>query len=257
MKAIATFTLILFSTVSMAQNSFIAHRGASYLAPENTVASAKLAWELGADAVEIDIQLSKNNRIIVCHDYNTKRITNGEQDLVIAETTSSALRKIDAGVWKDEKYKGEKLPYLSEIIKTIPGGKRLVVEIKCGPEILPELKKCIKKSGKQDQIDFIAFGWETILKTAEEFPANKCYWLSSKKEGLKEKMDLAAGKGLAGVDLQYSVIDEDLMASAKKLGLEVLSWTVDDPAEAQRLTDIGVIGITTNRPKWLKDEMNK
>ncbi len=257
MKAVATFTLILFSTFLMAQNTFIAHRGASHLAPENTIASANLAWELGANAVEIDIQLSKNNRIIVIHDYDTKRITNDEKNLVIAETSSSALRKIDAGIWKDEKFKGEKLPFLSEIIETIPTGKKLVVEIKCGPEVLPKLKKCIKKSGKQDQIIFIAFGWETILKTAEEFPDNKCYWLSSKKEGLNEKMEIAAEKGLSGVDLQYSVIDENVMANAKKLGLEVLSWTVDDPVEARRLTDIGVSGITTNRPKWLQEEMNK
>ena len=70
-------------------------------------------------------------------------------------------------------------------------------------------------------------------------------------------MEEAAAEGLAGVNLKYSVIDEEIMAQAKDLDLEVLSWTIDDPEEAQRLTNIGVTGITTNRPKWLKEQMNQ
>ncbi len=257
MKIAATVTFVFFSMILLAQNTFIAHRGASFLAPENTVASAKLGWELGADAVEIDIYLSKDNKVMVIHDSNTKRVSNDEQNLIVAETSSSALRKVDVGSWKGEEYKGEKIPYLSEILEIIPEGKKLVIEIKCGPEVLPAAKKCIKKSGKQNQIIFIAFGWETMLKTKAEFPDNKCYWLSSQKEGLKEKMEVAAQKGLSGVNLNYGIIDKEVVANAKELGLEVLAWTVDDPIKAQELTDMGVTAITTNRPKWLKDEMNK
>lgn len=256
-----TFTLLLLLVMglsSMAQNTFIAHRGASYLAPENTVASAKLAWELGADAVEVDVHLSKDNRVMVIHDKDTKRTCSSKTNLTIAKTPSILLRDLDAGSWKGEEFKGEKLPFLSEIIETVPENKTLVVEIKAGgDEIIPALRRTIDNSGKLEQIVFISFGWNTIVNTHEEFPDNKCYWLSSVKPGLKKKIEQAAEEGLTGVNLKYSIIDEEIMAQAKALKLEVLTWTVDDPSEAQRLTDIGVTGLTTNRPKWLKEQMNK
>ena len=258
MKTTLTLIFLLAGITTMAQNTFIAHRGASYLAPENTVASAKLAWELGADAVEVDVHLTKDNRVIVIHDKDTKRTCDGKTNLSIAQTPSILLRDLDAGSWKGEEFKGEKLPFLSEIIETVPAGKTLVVEIKAGgDEIIPEIRRVVDNSNKKEQIVFISFGWKTIVATHKEFPENKCYWLSSLKPGLKKKMDKAAAEGLTGVNLKHSIIDEEIMAQAKNLNLEVLSWTIDDPAEAQRLTNIGVSGITTNRPKWLKEQMNQ
>lgn len=258
MKTTLTLIFLLTGISIMAQNKFIAHRGASHLAPENTVASAKLAWELGADAVEIDVHLSKDNRVIVIHDKDTKRTCGGKTNLTIAKTPSILLRDLDAGEWKGEEFKGEKLPFLSEIIETVPEGKTLVVEIKAGgDDIIPALRRTIDNSEKLEQIVFISFGWKTIMATHKEFPDNKCYWLSSLKPGLKKKMKQAAEKGLSGVNLKYPIIDEEIMQHAKELNLEVLSWTIDDPAEAKRLTNLGVAGITTNRPKWLKEQMNQ
>ena len=258
MKTTLTLIFLLAGITTMAQNTFIAHRGASYLAPENTVASAKLAWELGADAVEVDVHLTKDNRVIVIHDKDTKRTCDGKTNLSIAQTPSILLRDLDAGSWKGEEFKGEKLPFLSEIIETVPAGKTLVVEIKAGgDEIIPEIRRVVDNSNKKEQIVFISFGWKTIVATHKEFPDNKCYWLSSLKPGLKKKMEKAAVEGLTGVNLKHSIIDEEIIAQAKDLNLEVLSWTIDDPAEAQRLTNIGVSGITTNRPKWLKEQMNQ
>jgi glycerophosphoryl diester phosphodiesterase len=240
-----------------AQQTFIAHRGASYLAPENTVAAANLAWELDADAVEIDVYLTKDNRVMVLHDKNTKRTTGGKRNLSIKDTPSLMLRDLDVGSWKDEEYKGEKIPFISEVIETVPDGKNLVVEIKTGSEILPHLKRAIEKSGKQDQMIFICFGWETILETKKEFPNNKCYWLSSSNQGLKKKMQEANEAGLEGVNLSYKIIDEEVMQMAKENNLDVLTWTVNDPETAKRMTELGVAAITTDRPKWLKEEMKK
>ncbi|MFV0591806.1 MAG: glycerophosphodiester phosphodiesterase [Draconibacterium sp.] len=254
---ISTLFFIVLGYNLVAQSSIIAHRGASYLAPENTLASVNLAWELGADAVEIDIHLAKDNRVMVIHDKNTKRTCNGKKNLEIKSTPSILLRDQDAGIWKGEEFKGEKIPYLPEVIQTIPSGKTLVVEIKCGAEVIPELERILEASGKQEQIVFISFDWDAIVKAQQAFPENKCYWLSSVKKGLDNKMGEAAKNHLAGVNLQHSIIDKDVMAAAKNLNLEVLTWTVDDPAEAKRLADIGVKGITTNRPKWLKEEMAK
>ncbi len=257
MKIFATSLFVFLVLNIMAQNTFIAHRGASYNAPENTVASAKLAWELGADAVECDIYLSKDNRIMVIHDKDTKRTCTGKKNLSIADSPSTLLRDLDAGSWKDEKFKGEKIPFLSELIETVPEGKTLVVEIKCGEEVIHPLERLMEKSTKREQIVFIAFDWKTIVETKKAFPENKCYWLSASKNGLSKKIREAAEIGLDGVNLHYSVIDEEIVQVAKENKMEVLSWTVDDPTEAKRLVDLGVTKLTTNRPDWLKEELGK
>ncbi|TAJ10696.1 glycerophosphodiester phosphodiesterase [Marinilabiliaceae bacterium JC017] len=255
MRKIVYGWMIMMGIVSSVQaQEYIGHRGASYLAPENTVASAKLAWELGADAIEIDVHLSSDHRVMVHHDHSTKRQTG--VDLEISKTSSAELRKLDAGSFKGEQYKGEKIPFLEEVIETIPEGKTLVVEIKCSNEVLPYLKEIVNASGKKDQIAFISFGWETILATKEMFPENKCYWLSSVVSKINSRMEEAKQHGLDGLDLNYGAINKELMKRATKMGFEVLCWTVDDPQVATRLGAMGVSGFTTNRPGWLKSAVD-
>lgn len=239
--------------VAIPMVEIIGHRGASYLAPENTVASAKLAWELGADAVEADIYLTKDNKIMVSHDASTKR-TSGK-DYLLKETYSDTLRKLDVGLFKDEKYRGEKIPFLDEIIQTIPPGKELVVEIKCGSEVLPELKKVIRRYLTDKKFVFISFDFNTISDTKKTFPDNSCYWLCSNAELLKKNINLAPGAGLEGISLSWNIITKEVAAEARKLNLELFSWTVDNPDEARRLISLGVKGITTNRPGWLKEQI--
>ncbi|HOW10851.1 MAG TPA: glycerophosphodiester phosphodiesterase [Bacteroidales bacterium] len=247
-------TMILISGLCFGQVEIIGHRGASYLAPENTLASSELAWSLGADAVETDIYLSKDNRIICSHDANTKRTTG--VNLVIKETTSKELRKLDAGSFKDKKYKGEKLPFLSELIRAVPEGKELVVEIKCGSEVLPFLKKEISKAGKNRSFVFIAFDLKTISDTKKTFPEKKCYWLCSNPELFEKTLPEVPALGLDGVSLSYGIINEKVAADVRNLNLELFTWTVDDPAEARRLIKLGVKGITTNRPGWLREQLS-
>jgi glycerophosphoryl diester phosphodiesterase len=243
----------LMKVIPFPKVEIIAHRGASYLAPENTVASAKLAWELGADAVEADIYLSKDNKIMVIHDANTKR-TSGKS-YSIKETISDTLRNLDAGKFKDDKYTGEKIPFLEEIIKTVPAGKELVVEIKCGSEVLPFLKDNISKYGKNKKFVFISFDFQTISDTKKAFPDNSCYWLCSDPVLLNKTINLVSGAGLDGISLSYTIINEKVAGQANELNLGLFTWTVDDPAEAKRLISLGVKGITTNRPGWLNEQI--
>lgn len=247
------FFLIATSFPLLAQVEFVAHRGASYLAPENTIAAAKLGWELGAEGVEIDVYLTPNQRVVAIHDKTTKRTTG--VDLVVSETKSKKLRKLDAGTWKDEKFAGEKIPFVEEILKIIPEGRYLVIEIKTGPEIMPALEKAIRKSGKVKQVKFIAFNWKTILSSKKLFPDNDCYWLTSSAKALDSKIKACASAGLEGIDVNAKLVTADMMNKAKELGLDVWCWTVDNPEEAKRVADLGVSAITTNRPGWLREQL--
>lgn len=233
----------------------VAHRGASHLAPENTVASAKLAWQLNADAVEIDVYLSKDGVIMVNHDKDAKR-TSGEK-LVIEETESAQLRKLDVGSYKDEKYKGEKMPILDEIIATVPPGKELFIEVKCGPEIIPSLKQKINESGKKDQMVIISFNKDVVIQAKQNLPETPVYWLlgNFSDYSLDEVVAIAKENKLDGLDLNYKLVTPELMQRMKQEGLEVHVYTVDDAKVAKKLVEMEVTGITTNRPQWLRGQM--
>lgn len=130
-----------------------------------------------------------------------------------------------------------------------------MVEIKCGSEVLPALREAVDASGKQDQIIFISFGWQTIVDTKAKFPDNECYWLSSSKDKVNEKIEEVAQLGLDGINLHSSIVDQAMMDRAAALDLKVLCWTVDSPEEAKRVKELGIGGITTNRPAWLKERI--
>jgi len=251
-EVITSLLFLSFFVPANGQVTYIAHRGASFLAPENTVSSAKLAWKLGVDAVEADIHLSKDNKIMVIHDSNTKRTTG--QDFKVKETNSETLRKLDAGSIKDEKYKGEKIPFLSEIIKTVPPGKKLVIELKSRNDVFPELKKAVRKCRKQ--MILISFDKPTIISAKQLFPEIPCYWLCGNKEALMSNIKSIADAGLEGVDVDYSIVDEKMMEMTKKLKLDVVVYTLDDPVVAKRLIGYGVKGITSNRADWIKKQVN-
>ncbi len=106
----------------------IAHRGASFDAPENTLAAIRLAWQQQADAVEIDVHLSRDRHLVAIHDFNTRKTTGRNRP--VARQTLAQLRTLDAGQWKHPRWRGEKIPTLEEVLATVPPGKRLFIEIK-------------------------------------------------------------------------------------------------------------------------------
>jgi glycerophosphoryl diester phosphodiesterase len=242
----------------------IAHRGASYDAPENTLAAVRLGWEQGADAVEFDIWLSKDGHIVLMHDKDTDRI--GGRKKLVKEQTLDELRQLDVGAWKDERFRGERIPTLPEVLATIPRDRKVFVEIKDGPEILPALKRDFDEAAVADeQITIIGFDYETMARARKLFPKYTLYWLSSLKQDPQtgeygpprdELIRKAKAIGVEGLNLQARpIIDADYVQAVKAAGLQMYVWTVNDAAEARRLAEAGVDGITTDRPGYLREEL--
>jgi glycerophosphoryl diester phosphodiesterase len=238
----------------------IGHRGASYIAPENTLASVKLGWEKDAD-VEVDVYLTKDKKIVVIHDENTKRTA--VTDVNVAESTSEELRKLDVGSFKSEQYAGEKIPFLADVVETIPRGRKLYVEIKCGKEILPYLRDILARSGKISRTVIIGFDLETVARSKEMIDV-PTYWLrgTEKTKDTEEWIphdpqlaQTARDKRLDGLDVHYAGVTKEFADAVKAAGLKLYVWTVDEPEEAIRLVNLGVDGITTNRPGWLREQL--
>jgi glycerophosphoryl diester phosphodiesterase len=241
----------------------IAHRGASYDAPENTLASMKLAWEQKADAIELDLWLSKDGKLVVIHDSDTKRF--GGLTNKIATQTWQELQQFDVGSWKNARFKGERIPTLESILETVPPGKRAVLEIKCGPEILPEFVRVVRASRRKPaELAVISFNFETLRDSKARLPELEHYFLSDYKTNtttgrLPELAPLIAQAKSAkfdGLDLQFKwPVDKAFVANVKSAGLKLLVWTVNDVTVARRMVDAGVNGITTDRPAWLREQL--
>lgn len=232
----------------------IAHRGASHLAPENTLASVKLAWRLGADAVEVDVHLTQDRRIVAIHDPTTDRTAGISLD--VATTDSTLLRKLDVGSHKHPKFAGERIPYLEEVLETVPPGRQLFIEIKCGPDVLLPLAEIVAASGKRSQIVLIGFDLDTMSAAKKLMPDIPAYWLRDKCVLRSYSGSLAAkakAGGLDGLDVHWSGVTRRFVRAVKAAGLKLYIWTVDAPAQTLRCKAIGADGVTTNRPGRLRD----
>ncbi|MGI6294508.1 MAG: glycerophosphodiester phosphodiesterase family protein [Armatimonadota bacterium] len=243
----------------------IAHRGEAKIAPENTQAAFHQAWNTGVKAVELDVRLTKDNKIICSHDANTKR-TSGV-DLVVKDTDSAALRKLDVGSFKSEKYKGEKMPFLEEVIATLPRDCTILCEVKSGVEILPYLRDVLEKNDKRYQVAVICFNLDVCAGAKKLMPRRQVYYLKQAPKDpdtgaflpydeelvIKECLD----NKLDGMDLKYSVINKAFVDKAASVGLKMFVYTCDQVADAQRVIDFGVVGITTNKAAWLTEQLAK
>jgi glycerophosphoryl diester phosphodiesterase len=234
----------------------IAHRGASSEVPENTLASFRLGWQQ-TEAVENDIYLSKDGRIVVIHDGDTKRLAGVEKK--VEDQTLAELKALDVGRWKGPQWAGQRIPTLEEVLAEMPKGKWILVEIKCGPQILPELKRVIEQSKKSpDQIAIQSFSFEVCAAAKKKFPKHKVYFLcgfqKDEKTGVwsptgRQLIDQVKSAKLDGIAVANGeAINADLVRQVHKAGLTLFVWTVDDPAAAQQAKNLGVNGIITNCP---------
>ncbi len=241
--------------------SIIAHRGASHDAPENTLASIRLGYEQGADFVEVDLYLSADNEVVLIHDADTRR-TAGVEKKVNAQTLAE-LKQLDVGSFKDPKWAGERIPTLAEALAAIPSGKGMFLELKAGKEIIPKLAEGVERSGlKPSQLVIIGFKLETVIAAKERLPKNPAYWIVSFKKSepgnawtptAAEVIEKARGK-LDGLDLRAcDAVDAALVKRASAARLPVYVWTVNDVELARQMQSAGVLGITTDRPKWLRE----
>ncbi len=241
----------------------IGHRGASFDAPENTLASVHLAWAQGADAVEIDVHLSLDGRLVAIHDANTRRTTRVNRK--VARQTLAQLRALDAGRWKAPRWAGEKIPTLEEVLGTIPPGQRLFVEIKSRADAAPELANALSRCQcPATQVVFISFSLPLLKSLKRSFPNLEVCWINELKRSWRTHRRPDAtmlihkikAAGLDGLDLKArKSITPGFVKAIHEAGLKLYVWTVDSPAVAKALARAGVDGLTTNRPGWLREQL--
>ncbi len=229
----------------------IAHRGASTLAPENTLSAIQLAWQQDADAVEVDVHLTGDGRIVVIHDADTRRMSGVKR--IIKDHSYRELQSLNFGEYENE---AQHLPLLEEVLSTIPSGKTLFIEIKCGTEIVPVLKTLPLA---EHRIKFISFDYQVAVLT-KKLLARIPFFLLAEFENDMIDIDLLLKKvshgKLDGLDLEANrQLNQKLVDRIHKAGFKVYVWTVDDLSEVRRYRTMGIDGITTNRIGWMKRQL--
>lgn len=236
----------------------IAHRGASFCAPENTMSAFKLAMEYGVDGIEMDVHITKDGRIVVIHDDTTGRT--GNHNLEIKSNDFKTLKKVDVGSWFDTKYQGEEIPILDNIVKDVPSNFELYIEIKSGIETVP-IYYDFFSSHKDLKIRSVIFGfnYDVMAKIKKLLPDFTVLWIveygynvpiSNKMyQNVYEKITSANLNGISTLaDLIHC---SNMEKEIKKHNWLWNVWTVDNPHLAKQLMNLGVTTLTTNRPDWI------
>ncbi|MBU1054584.1 MAG: glycerophosphodiester phosphodiesterase [Proteobacteria bacterium] len=242
----------------------IAHRGASNDAPENTLPAFELAWKQGADAIETDLHLTRDGKIVCIHDKTTQKVAG--KKLIIAESTLEELQLLDVGSWFGKQWKGTYIPTLSDVLKIVPEDKQIFLEIKCGQELLPKLYEDLRNSQLfPKQILIISFHTEVVAAIKKTAPELKVLILSGfKRKPISQQVIPTIDDVLKtlrfthadGYSLKtHKSVTESFVRQILEQGYEYHVWTIDDIRMAQKYRKYGVTSITTNCPGYLKEKL--
>ncbi|WP_429151761.1 glycerophosphodiester phosphodiesterase [Aeromonas hydrophila] len=218
----------------------IAHRGASGLAPENTLKAIRLALALGAGAIEIDVQLA-DGELWVFHDRRLERCTDG--DGVLTAQSRAYLASLNAG-------EGEGIPTLWQVMEAIAGQAELHIELK-GAQTADEVARLTRRA--EAELGFAPTQWVVSSFHHPELARFAALRPDIRLGALTATIPLTLAKfaaelGAWSLNCDVDFVDQSLVQDAHDRGLKVLVYTVDEPADQAMLAAIGVDGIFTNRP---------
>lgn len=226
----------------------IAHRGASGIAPENTLTAFKTAIEIGVDAIELDLHGTVDDQIVVIHDPTLDRTTN--LNGLIKQITLNKIKHVDAGSWFDKKFKGEPIPTLSEVLTFAADKTISVLEIK-DTTITKRVVEIVREMDVLNQVIIISFDFSTIETVRSVEPKISTGLLIGGRNGNVCPIQLCQKLSLIGsniLNVHHELITPEFAYEVRRRGITLWCWTVDDIDRIRELLSYGVQGITSNYP---------
>ncbi len=237
----------------------IGHRGASELAPENTLAAFREALQADVDMIEVDVQVTADNLPIAMHDLDSERTTDSSKQ--IKDMTYNEVLALDAGEWFDSKYKGEKIPLLSEIIDLIKGKAYLNIEIKAGEQSLPtdKIHAIIDTVAKNDFLKYSTFGSFDYKVLAEIKKYNPDIYTAAIKLPWENLLPsqicniIGAEVFICSLAELTHEIEKDAKAHNIILGI----YDVDTEEDFNKLSEFNIKAIASNNPALIKQLLKR
>ena len=228
----------------------IAHRGASAQAPENTLSAIRAAIAMGADMVELDLQMSRDGQIVVFHDADLSR-TAGVRGRV-GEKNLQELKCLDVGGWFHRSFEGERVPTLEEVLSESRGKVRLDLELKersDAPRVFEEkLIDVLNREGMVEEVLISSFHWEMLRHVREIHPRIEIGLLCRNRDGVFAE---AAASAASTAIYPRRLARKETIRETHEKGLRCYVYTVNDPDEMLRCVNDGVDGICTDFPDRL------
>jgi glycerophosphoryl diester phosphodiesterase len=233
----------------------IAHRGASAVAPEHTIAAFERALELGADGLQLDVHLSRDDQPVVMHDYTLERTTDGAG--AVRALTVRELKRLDAGRWFGGAFEGQRLQTLQEVLERFRGRTRFWIELRGGSALYPGLEERVV--GLLEVYDVV----ERSL--VQSFDAEALRIMRSLSRDVRLGVLVAhrrfdpvvdLGPGLNAVCPSVAILEESERALIRAAGRDCHVWTVNEPVLVDRLVDWRADGIITDRPDLVRARLD-
>jgi glycerophosphoryl diester phosphodiesterase len=228
-----------------------AHRGASRDAPQNTLAAFRLAREMGVDGVELDVQVSKDGEAVVIHDFTVDATTDGQG--AVKDKTLAELKELDAGSWFDARFAGERIPTLEEVIVEVGHQLVLNIELKArafgSAHLVAEVVRLIEDHGLVQRVILSSFNPLALCRVKRlnhRIPTGLLYYFDLPAHLLRALLLFLTEPD--ALHPEKHLVTQEYMRWAKERGYRVNVWTVDEPAEMERLIALGVDGIITDHP---------
>jgi glycerophosphoryl diester phosphodiesterase len=235
----------------------IGHRGAAGYAPENTMASFRAGFDLGADFVECDFHISSDGVPVIIHDETLDRTTGGAGE--VRARAAAELKKLDAGAWFGRKFKGEKIPLLRELFelaRTRRGG--VVAEAKepsSGLPKAPEILAALVKEFSDVPVIVISVDGFFLQQFKPLCPRVRTGFLTNLLDGPTAAVEKAQTGLCEILSVNYRGWNECLPALAKEAGLKLAVWTVNSAKDIRDFLAKGVFSITSDFPDRVLKEI--
>ena len=202
--------------------------------PENTLRSFVRAEREGLDVVELDLHLSKDGELVVMHDADVARTTDGSGP--IGGFTLAELRELDAG-------EGERIPVFEEVVDAVAKPLQAEIKDRAAARVLAEV---IEKRGLQDRVTVISFHADALRETRSLLPAVPLVLVAGKSSPTAPERARELGAGMVSLELRH--VDADIVARCRAAGIRVISWTVNTDEDLARVRELGLDGIVTDLP---------
>jgi glycerophosphoryl diester phosphodiesterase len=223
----------------------VGHRGAAGLEPENTLRSFRRAIDLGCDMAECDVHRTRDDQLAVIHDENVDRTTNGSGP--VSGFTMAELKQLDAG-------KGERIPTLDEVLGSVKGHLKLLVELKgAGTEELAA--QAVERRGMAKDVYFTSFHLDRIEKIRDIDPDLLTGAIFGNPPD--NAVELAAKAGARSISIRHPNVTTVLIQAARAQGLMFRAWNPDTAEEIYAMVALGVDGIGSNRPDILMQVLRR
>jgi len=253
LKGLSFIFLFLSITALNAQNipvmpirGICAHRGAMDTHPENTISAFKEAVRLGVQMIELDVQLTSDDHLVVLHDNTVDRTTNGQGK--IGDFTLEQAKILDAGSWKSPDFKGEKIPTLREALSVIPENIWINVHLKGGVEMGEKVARVLVDEKKTHQA-FLACEIEAA-EAAKKVDPNILICNMDRQDSMVEYVKLTLDLESDFIQLYKVEVDGKITGFTSKLKAEEIGVNyccTDSPEELKKLFDYGVDFVLVNQ----------